>query len=171
MTQLETLIDPEQIRSQVQKAALEIDEMYKGQELMILMVMKGAICLVADLMRMIQVPCTLEYLRASSYGERGKERGELKIQGLDEIDCSGRHVLVVDDIFDSGNTLKGIMEALKVKLPLSLKSLVLLHKNLSRTVRYRPDFILFEIENHFVVGYGLDYKEHFRGLPGIYKLL
>jgi hypoxanthine phosphoribosyltransferase len=171
MTELELLIGPEQIRAAVQKAALQIDQLYKEQELMILMVMKGAICLVADLMRMIQVPCTIEYLRASSYGARGAERGELTIQGLDQINCAGKHILVIDDIFDSGITLKGIIDALSAEHPASLKSLVLLHKKLSRDVVYRPDLILFEIENHFVVGYGLDYKEHFRGLPGIYKLL
>ena len=98
------------------------------------------------------------------------ERGELTVNGLQSLDIQGRDVLLVDDIFDSGHTLNTVANALRQKHPRSLRSLVLLVKNVPRTIPWRPDYVLFEIENHFVVGYGLDYKEKYRGLEAIYRL-
>jgi hypoxanthine phosphoribosyltransferase len=168
MDNIELLISQDEIKSKIADFARMIDAQYQGEELMIVMVMKGAICITADLIRELKTPCTVEYVRASSYGQRGKKRGELKIFGLEELDLSSKNVLLVDDIYDSGETLSQIVSKLKEKNPKSLKSVVLLAKNIDRDVAYTPDYALFNIENQFVIGYGLDYKEYCRGLPGVY---
>lgn len=168
---LELLISPEEISHKLQEVADKINEEYQHEELTILMVMKGAICLSADLIRYLHVPCTIEYMRASSYGQKGTVRGEVKITGTDHLDLASKNVLVVDDIFDSGSTMTAIVEHLQEKQPKSLKTLVLLLKNVPRQTSYLPDYTIFEIENRFVVGYGLDYKEYYRGLPGIYAFI
>ena len=168
MDKLELLISQDEIQEKVIEAAQAIDAEYAGQELTIIMVMKGAICITADLIRELKTPCDIEYVKASSYGHRGTKRGELKITGIEDLDLTTRNVLVVDDIFDSGETLTGIIAALQKKNPKSLKTLVLLYKKVHREIDYIPDYVLFDIDNYFVIGYGLDYKEYYRGLPGIY---
>ncbi len=169
--QLELLISEQSIISKISEIADKLNTEYRDKELTIVMIMKGAICLVADLIRHIQIPCSIEFIQASSYGARGAKRGELTIFGLENIQLAKKHVLVVDDIFDSGATLSEVMNRLKVQDPKSLKSLVLLSKKVPRKTEYNPDYVLFEIEDRFVVGYGLDYKEHYRGLPGVYALM
>ncbi len=170
MDKIELLISPHEIEQKIAEAARAIDALYAGEELSIVMVMKGALCLTADLMRALKTPTTLEYIKASSYGHRGAKKGELTIVGLDELDLSSKNVLLVDDIFDSGETISQIVAKVKQKNPKTLKSLVLLSKNMKRNVAYVPDHVLFDVENLFVIGFGLDYKEHYRGLPGIYVL-
>jgi hypoxanthine phosphoribosyltransferase len=164
----ELLISQDQIKSKIADVASILDAQYQGEELTIIMLMKGALCIAADLIRELKTPCTIECVRASSYGQRGIQRGELKIAGLEDLDLSSKNVLLVDDIFDSGKTVSKVMAKLEEKNPKSLKSLVLLVKNVERDMTYVPDYVLFNIENLFVVGYGLDYKEYYRGLPGIY---
>jgi hypoxanthine phosphoribosyltransferase len=93
--------------------------------------------------------------------------GELTINGIESLQIENQDVLIIDDIFDTGFTMKSVMDSFEQQHPKSLKSLVLLVKNVERSIAYRPDYVLFDIDNHFVIGYGLDYKEHFRGLPGI----
>ncbi len=167
---LQILITEEEILEKVAAVARQLDQEYQGEELVILMVMKGAICLAADLIRQIHMPCSLEFIQGSSYGAYGTERGELVLRGIEHIQVAAKHVLVIDDIYDSGTTLLTIMKQLQELRPGTLKSLVLLSKKVERTSAYRPDYVLFEIENLFVVGYGLDYKEHYRGLRGIYAM-
>jgi len=132
------------------------------------MVMKGAICLVADLMRFLKFTTTLECVSASSYGARGTERGDLLVTGLANGAFENKHILVVDDVYHSGHTLSYIVSELKKQPVKSVKSLVLLLKDIPRDISYVPDYFLFKIGDPFVVGYGMDYKEHYRGLPGIY---
>ena len=168
---LELLISEEAILTKISEIGKRLDADYKGKELTIVMIMKGAICLVADLIRHIHVPCSLEFIQGSSYGQRGTKRGELSVFGLEKINLAKKHVLIVDDIFDSGATLSEVMSRLKLQEPKSLRSLVLLSKKVPRKTDYVPDYVLFEIEDRFVVGYGLDYKERFRGLPGVYALM
>lgn len=167
---LQLFISPETLQQKITETALKIDKEYKGKTLTIIMVMKGAICITADLMRQLETPIQLEYLKASSYGQNGTQKGDLTLVGLDDLDLKGKHVLLVDDIFDSGTTLTTIKDKLQTKNPESLKTLVVFQKNIPRKVKYQPDYALFEIGNEFIVGYGLDYKEHFRGLRGIYVL-
>lgn len=166
--ELELLISQDEIKAKTAEVAKIIDKEFQGEELTIVMVMKGAICVAADLIRELKTPTVVEFVTASSYGQRGVNRGELMISGLDNIDLAGKNVLLVDDIFDSGHTITKIMAKLEQKNPKSLKSLVMLVKNVERDVTYVPDYVLFSIENQFVIGYGLDYKEFYRGLPGVY---
>ena len=161
------LISKEQIANKISEVAKQIDSDYTGRDLVIVMVLKGAICVGSDLVRAINVPCTIESLQCSSYGALGAKRGELCVFGLDRIDLKDRDVLLVDDIFDSGYTLSTLAKEISKKEPRSLKSLVLLKKNVPH-VDFSPDYVLFDIENNFVVGYGLDYKEYYRGLDGVY---
>ena len=169
MDNIELLISQEEIKNKIADVARVIDGHYQSEKLVIVMVMKGALCIAADLIRELKTPCTIEYIRASSYGQNGgMKRGELTIQGLEALDLSSKNVLLVDDIFDSGETVSQIVAKIKEKNPKSLKSLVLLKKQVERDVAYTPDYVLFNIENLFVIGYGLDYNEYYRGLPGVY---
>jgi hypoxanthine phosphoribosyltransferase len=170
MVTLEPLISPDQIRQKVADIAKAIDQQCAGEELTIVMVMKGAFCLTSDLIRELKSVSVIEYLKASSYGKLGVQRGELILTGIEELHLAGKNVLLIDDIYDSGETLSQIISKLKTQNPKTLKSLVLLSKKGKRQIKYTPDYVLFDIEDQFVVGYGLDYKEHYRGLPGIYIL-
>lgn len=167
---LSPLITKEEISQKISSVAAQIKQDYAGKDLVIVMVMKGALCLVADLIRELDVSLDIEYVQCSSYGARGTERGELTVLGLDKLRIHNRDVLIVDDIFDSGHTMVTLVDALKEKHPRTVKSLVLLLKDVPHITDYRPDYVLFPIENQFVVGYGLDYKEQYRGLPGVYIL-
>jgi hypoxanthine phosphoribosyltransferase len=167
---LKLLIDKERIGEKIREAALQIQRDYEGKDLVIVMVMKGALCLVADLIRELDLPLDVEFVQCSSYGARGTERGDLEVLGLDSLKIHNRDVLIVDDIFDSGHTLAALAKALEKKQPRSMKSLVLLMKDVHHTTDLRPDYVLFDIPNLFVVGYGLDYKERYRGLGGVYVL-
>lgn len=167
---LQLLISSQKIHEQLEKVARVLEKHYNDEEITIVMVMKGSFILAADLMRHLSLPVKLEYIQASSYGEKGTKKGELSISSFDSIDLKGKHVLVIDDIFDTGETLSTIIKHIEKKGPKSLYSLVLLSKNVPHHTDYRPDRTLFDIEDHFVVGYGLDYKEYYRGLPDIYAI-
>lgn len=168
---MKPLIEPSQIASKLKETAAKIEADYVGKDLVIITVLKGALCLVADLIRLLEIPFELETIQSSSYGARGTERGELRISGTDRLQIHNRDVLLVDDIFDSGHTMTALLKQIKEKHPRSLKTCVLLNKtNVPKISLYRPDYVLFDIDNLFVVGYGLDFKEQYRGLPGIYVL-
>jgi hypoxanthine phosphoribosyltransferase len=168
--QLELFIDRQKIEKRIVEIAKKLMEDYEGKELTIVMIMKGAFFLVADLMRYLHLPVRLDFIQCQSYGERGMYKGELAIVGLDALDAREKHLLVVDDIFDTGETISEVIEVLKKQNPASLKSLVLLKKDVPRKTSYSPDYTLFDIEDRFVVGYGLDYKEYYRGLADIYAI-
>lgn len=167
---LEPFVSPEALQQRISDVALQLDNEYKGHPITLVMVMKGAICITADLMRQLNTPVEVEYLKASSYGKNGTKRGALTITGLEDLNIQGKHVLLVDDVLDSGETLRTIKEKLEEKNPKSLKSLVVFQKKIPRSTHYRADYVLFEMDNEFIVGYGLDYKERFRELPGIFIL-
>jgi hypoxanthine phosphoribosyltransferase len=167
--QLELLISQEAIHKKIIEFSHKLDKEYAGKEIALIVILKGAICFAADLIRHMKNPSTVQFLQASSYGLKGTKKGKLHLFGLENIKIAGQDVLVVDDIFDSGETLTKILASLKRKRPKSLKSMVLLEKKVPRKTSYIAEYILFEIENYFVVGYGLDYKEKYRGLSGIYK--
>jgi len=169
-SELQVLIKPEEIAQKIVAVGKKLDAEYAGKELTLIMVMKGAICLVADLIRQLSIPCSIEFIQGSSYGQKGTKPGALTLFGIEELKLAGKDVLLVDDIYDSGKTLTEIVRRLKEKHPATLKSLVLLNKKVPRETPYLPDYILFDIEDRFVVGYGLDYKEHYRNLPGVYAL-
>ncbi len=164
---MKVLINPDQIRERIAQTARQIERDYQGKDLVIVAVMKGAICLVADLVRELNIPFTIESIQCSSYGAGGSNRAELKIFGLERVDLKGKDVLIVDDIFDTGHTMQGLYDAFETMQPNSIKNCVLLEKDVPHMSDLRPDYPLFQIENLFVIGYGLDYKELYRGLPSV----
>lgn len=166
----EPLIYQEVIQENIDKKAEEISRDHEGKSLTIVMVMKGAIHLVSDLMRSknLKVPVTLECIQASSYGQNGTEPGTLNLFGADRLNLKDKHVLLVDDILDTGETLSGIIKQLSKQMPASLKTCVLLQKSKKRKNLEHADYPIFTISDAFVIGYGLDYKEQFRNLHGIW---
>lgn len=166
-THFKELISADQIKERVKEIAHQLDQDYENKEVVMVMVMKGAVCIVSDLLREIKTPCSLEYVSASSYGNK-TVAGELTLSGLEKLDLHGKHVLLVDDIYDTGATMIEIKRQLQQQNPASLKTLILLLKNKERSTQEIPDYVLFNIENEFVIGYGLDFDELYRGLPGVY---
>lgn len=159
----EILISKEQIDERIQEVAKDINTRY--QDLTIVVVLKGGVMIGVDLLRHLTINTDIEFIRCKSY--QGIERGELTIEHFDELDLKGKDVLVVDDILDSGKTINSVMKAMATKGCRSLASLVLLEKLVPHVTEYRPDYCLFSIPDEFVVGYGLDYDEKYRGLPNI----
>jgi hypoxanthine phosphoribosyltransferase len=168
---LELLISSDEIAARVGEVAVQINQEYKDKDLTLVMIMKGSLCIASDLIRQITVPCTLEYIRASSYGQNGTKPGELTISELDHKAIQGRDLLLIDDILETGNTMQRVIQQIRGKCPKSIKTLLLLVKDIPRITTIVPDFTLFHIQDRFVVGYGLDYKELYRGLPGIYAFI
>jgi hypoxanthine phosphoribosyltransferase len=166
-TPMDILIHADEISSKIQETAKQISEEYKDKDLTIIMILKGAICVTSDLIRELDIPFTLNCISASSYGQNGMKNGTLIIKGLENIDLEDKDVLVIDDIFETGNTMLSICKEIEKQHPKSLKTLVLLHKTIEKQTLYKPDYILFNIPNRFVIGYGLDYKEFYRGIPDI----
>lgn len=161
------LISTEEIAAAVADLGCRLSRDYRGKPLTILGVLTGSIMLVSDLMRCIDWPHKLGLLQASSY--RGTstlaERLMLDLESLPDL--RGRHVLVVDDIFDTGRTMQAVVQKLSAAGPLSVRSAVLLWKKVRTEVEMTPDYHAFEIPDEFVVGYGLDYNDEYRHLPYI----
>lgn len=168
---MDELISSETIAEKIKESALQIEKDYQDKNLTVVMIMKGSICVTSDLIRQLQIPFKLDYIKASSYGNNGMAAGELTISGLDNLDIEGRDVLLIDDIFETGNTILKVCKQLEKKNPKSIKTLVLLVKDIERKTEYLPDYVLFNIQDRFVIGYGLDYKEFYRGLPSIYAFV
>jgi hypoxanthine phosphoribosyltransferase len=158
------LLDEKQLHEGVKQLAANIDSHYGKQSLTVVAVMTGSLVLFADLIRMLSMPLRVGVIQASSY--RGAmTAGELAIDTRMMIDVAGRDVLLVDDIFDTGRTLDRLSNEVAEMGALSVRSAVLLHKLRHHDVELRPDFVAFEIPDEFVVGYGLDYQDHYRNLP------
>jgi len=161
----EVLISREEISSRVEQLGREISRDYKGKELHLVGVLNGAFMFIADLVRHLSIPCQICFMQASSYKDQQKSTGEVTL--MHNLDLSEKDVLVVDDIFDTGLTLKNIKEDLNMQKPASLEVCTLLNKKIPDKVIIDVKYIGFEIENRFVVGYGLDYAEKYRELPHI----
>jgi len=166
-----TLLIPEEaIAKKVNEIAHLLNQEYAKKELVLVGILKGSICLIADLIRHLEISFRLEFVQAASYGMGGTHQKELELIGFDRLDLSDKEVLLIDDIYDSGKTLSAAFHILETKHPKSLETLVLLKKKVSHKGDILPTYVCFDIENHFVVGYGLDYKEKFRGLEAIYTI-
>lgn len=155
----------EELRAGVHKMAGEIRDTYGDTPLTIVSVLTGSIVLLADLIRELEMPIRVGVIEASSYGGATTTRGELTINAELLLDIKGRHVLLVDDIFDTGHTLVKVLDKMQELGPASLRSAVLLRKHGRQEVDALPDFVAFDIPDEFVVGYGLDYDDHYRNLP------
>ena len=161
---MKTLLTEEQLRDGVRRMAREIATRYEGQSLTIVGVLTGSVVLLADLIRLLDMPLRVGVVQASSY-RGGTERGALTINSELMLDIKGREVLLVDDIFDTGNTLVEVIALMDELQPHSIRSAVLLRKLGRQEVKLQPDFVAFDIPDEFVVGYGLDYQDEYRNLP------
>ena len=161
----EVLIDEETLRSRIVELGAEISVDYDGHDLLLVGVLKGAIFFISDLMRELTVPCEIDFMAISSYGAGTDSSGVVRILKDLEINISGRDVLVVEDIIDSGLTLSYLMRNLESREPASLEICALLTKPERREVEVPVRYVGFEIPNRFVIGYGLDFAERYRNLP------
>jgi hypoxanthine phosphoribosyltransferase len=166
---VKVLLDQETVQLGVRKLADDIEAFYRLQPLTIVGLMTGSIVLLADLIRLLKMPLRVGVLQTSSY-RGGTERQTLHVNSELMLDISSRDVLVIDDIFDTGRTLDEVLLRLRQFNPRSVRSAVLLRKSGRQEVVSEPDFVVFEIPDEFVVGYGLDYADHFRNLPFVAAL-
>ncbi len=167
----ETLLTEEQIADIVKKMGKQISEDYKGKNLLLVSVLKGSLIFMADLMREITIPCSIDFLSVSSYGNGTSTTGEVRI--LKDLDASleGKDLLVVEDILDSGVTLSFLLKNLSARNPASVRLCTFLDKPERRRVDIKADYIGASVPDKFIVGYGLDYAEKYRNIPfvGILK--
>jgi len=161
------LLSAEAIRSRVTEMAQEIEKDYVGKVITVVVLMDGALFFVSDLLRQIDLPIRLVTLGASSYHGGTESSGEVKINWPAGVEFGGQDVLLLDDILDTGLTLKALRERLLFEQPATLRTAVLLDKKRPREHNIALDYCGFEIEDEFVVGYGMDYQGRFRNLPCI----
>lgn len=162
---MKILLSEQELHEGVSRIADEIKATYADKHLTIVSVLTGSVVVVADLIRMLDMPIRVGVIEASSYGGETTTRGELTINTELMIDITDRDVLLVDDIFDTGHTMVRVMEKMQEYNPKSLRSAVLLRKEGRQEVQAEPDFVAFNIPDEFVVGYGLDYDDLYRNLP------
>ena len=167
----EILITEEQIQAKIAELGEQISHDYQGKTLMLLGTLKGAVPFIADLARAIHIPLEIDYMAISSYGSSTHSSGVVRILKDLEGPIHQKHILIVEDIVDSGLTLHYIMEVLRQRRPLSLRVCTLLNKKRERVKPVTMDYTGFQIPDRFVVGYGLDYAQRYRNLPyvGILK--
>jgi hypoxanthine phosphoribosyltransferase len=161
----EILIGPEELQARVRELGAEISADYTGRDLLLVGVLKGAVFFMADLMREISVSCEIDFMAISSYGASTDSSGVVRILKDLDLNIDGRHVLVVEDIIDSGLTLSYLLRNLESREPASLEICALLTKPDRREIDVPVKYIGFEIPNRFVIGYGLDFAERYRNLP------
>jgi len=168
--QLRPLISARRIKKRVGELARQISEDHRRATLTLVIVLKGAAVFAADLMRRIETPFVVDFVRASSYGKTARSSGHVALGDEARLDIAGHDVIVVEDIVDTGRTVTALIAALEKLGPKSLDVCALLHKQVAGaqpvTIRYKG----FDIPDEFVVGYGMDYAERYRNLPGVYRL-
>jgi len=160
------LFTPEQIQQRVAELGAQISADYAGSELVLIVVLKGGLIFAADLMRRLTIPVSIECISASSY-QKTVSTGLVQIAGLPDRALTGRRVLVIEDIVDTGRTLRAILDQMESQHPKSLAVCALLEKPGRREVAVEVDYVGFNVGDAFVVGYGLDYEQRGRELPGI----
>ena len=164
------LLSEEQIQAKIGELAAQIAQDYAGKEVLLVGVLKGAVLFMSDFARALQLPTQMEFMAVSSYGSSTSSSGVVRILKDLDRDIAGRHVLVVEDIIDSGLTLSWLMNNLNARSPASLEVVTLLRKPDAVKVEVPVRYVGFDIPNEFVVGYGLDYAERYRDLPYIATL-
>lgn len=160
-----TLIGEDQIRQRIAELAAELNHDYAGKELLLVGVLKGAIIFMVDLARAIQVPLSLDFMAVSSYGDGTQSSGVVRIIKDLEENVEGKHVLVVEDIIDTGLTLTYVLQSISARNPASLKVCAFLRKQKAQQIAVPVDYVAFDIPDVFVIGYGLDYAERNRNIP------
>jgi hypoxanthine phosphoribosyltransferase len=161
----EILIDEEMLHGRIAELGAQISDDYRGGDLLLIGVLKGAIFFMADLMRSIDIPCEVDFMAISSYGAGIDSSGVVRILKDLDVSIEGRNVLVVEDIIDSGLTLSYLLRNLEAREPASLEVCALLTKPERRENDVTCRYVGFEIPNRFVIGYGLDFAERYRNLP------
>ncbi len=162
------LYSRQDIACRVQELGQLISHDYRDRDLVLVGVLKGAFIFMADLIRCVSIPCTVDFIRAASYGATSTSSGEVTIVKDLELDIAGKDVLLVEDIVDTGTTLQCLVRLLQARGPQSLKVCALIDKRLRRCVEINADYIGFSLDDGFLVGYGLDYNEAGRFFPDIY---
>ena len=161
------LFTEEQLQARVAEIAAQIDRDYAGKQPLLVSVLRGSFVFMADLVRQIHLPCTVDFMAVSSYGSGTSSSGQVKIVKDLSEHIEGRDLIVVEDILDSGNTLSYLLKLLQARRPASIRLCTLLDKPSRRTKPIQADYVGFQVEDLFVVGYGLDYAERYRNLPYI----
>lgn len=167
LVQMEVLYDREELKKKVAEMGRQITEEYQGRELLVVGILKGAFIFMADLIREIEIPMEVDFMDVSSYGISTSSSGEVRIIKDLEYSIQDKDVLIVEDIIDTGLTLKYITEVLKTRNPRSIKICCLLDKPSRRKADIHPDYAGYSIPDRFVVGYGLDYAEQYRNYPNV----
>lgn len=158
----------ETIQKRVKEMGYELGEIYRGKNLVVVSLLKGAFVFTADLTREMDIPLEVEFMTTASYGNNEFSSGDVKILQDISGDIEGKHVLIVDDIIDTGNTLVRVIEHLQKKNPSSIKVCVMLDKPSRRQIDITPDYVGYEIPDVFIVGYGLNYGNYYRNTPYIF---
>ena len=164
---LKTLITKEELEATVARLGREITRDYQGKTPMMVAVLKGAFIFMADLVRQVDIPCTLDFMCVSSYGKGMSTSGQVKIIKDLDTTIEGKDVIIVEDILDSGVTLSYLMDLLRARKPASIRLCTLFDKPARHKVDIHIDYKGMEVPNEFIVGYGLDYDDYYRNLPYI----
>lgn len=160
----------EQIAARVKEMGAEITAAYPEGELLMLGLLKGSFIFLSDLVREVERPLQVDFLVASSYGDSTVSSGNVRLLYDPETELEGKHIILVEDIVDTGRTLSRLMDLLQARKPRSVEICALLHKHIATELRYPTRFIGFDAPNEFLVGYGLDHAENFRHVPYIASL-
>ena len=163
----ETLVSKEEIDAIVARLGAEISHDYEGKNPILITVLKGAFIFMADLCRAITVPCTMDFMSVSSYGNGSTTSGTVRIRKDLDVDIKGQDVIIVEDILDSGVTLSNLIEMLQTRDPASMKLVTLFDKPDRRKADVTIDYCGMQVPDAFIVGYGLDYAEKYRNLPEV----
>lgn len=159
------LVSEQQLKDKVAQLGAQISQDYAGKDLVLVSILKGAVVFMADLMRAVTIPCSIDFMVVSSYGAGTTTTGLVKIIKDLDSDLSGKDVLIVEDILDTGITLSNLVPMLKMRDPNSVRICAILDKPSRRRADIQADYIGFQVPDEFVVGYGLDYDEKYRNLP------
>jgi len=168
--ELKLVISKEDINNRVSEIGEQITREYQDRQLAVIGILKGAFIFMADLVRKIDLPLEVDFIRLQSYGSGTESAGQVRITKDVELPLKDKHVVIVEDIVDTGYTLKYLKQVLSLHQTASVKICCLIDKKERRKVDVDVDYVGFEVEKGFLVGYGLDYDEQYRQLPGIYHL-
>ena len=161
------IISEEEIKAELKKAGELINSIYDGSPILLVSILKGSFIFMSDICREVTVPCEIDFMAAKSYFEGTQSSGHVQITMDLKHDISKYHVVIIEDIIDTGRTLNEILKLLRLRNPLSIRIITLLDKPDRRVVELKADYSLFTIPDYFVIGYGLDYGEFYRNLPYI----
>jgi len=162
------LISQDELTAMVQRLGKQITEDYCGKQILLVSILKGSFIFCSDLVRAIDLPTTVEFMACSSYGDGTSSSGKVKIIKDLDYDIKDKHVILVEDIVDTGLTLSKLKEVLSLRHPASLKICTAFDKPVKRKVELHPEYVGIEVPDEFIIGYGLDYQNYYRNLSEIY---